>query len=227
MTQHLKPAVKAFRGLAFIACLCTALAAPAEEQLNYYDLSDPRAVNLLGNVEKFHLPPGVSKMRTGQYIQAMADFEFVLNRFPNHPKALLLMGEASLKMNQPGKAQRRFEQAIELYPKTARTYMVYGIFLHKRRQFNDAVKQYTQSIELNPNSSEAHYNLGLAYLALKQYGLANEQAQIAYAQGYPLPGLRNKLKKVSAWRPLDTLPQPEGAADTSPANPTATPSSGE
>lgn len=204
----------------FALCFVGLPLGSAHAQNNYYDLSDPRVANLLGNVEKFHLPPGIAKMKAGRYISAMADFEFILGHFPNHPKALLLVGDLSLKMNQTKKAETYFEKAVELYPNAARTYMAYGIFLHKRGQLDEAVEKYNKSIELNPNSSEAHYNLGLTYVALKKYELANEQAQRAYAMGYPLPGLRNKLRQVNAWKPSESGPQVEKAV-TKPAAPPA------
>ena len=50
-------------------------------------------------------------------------------------------------------------------------------------------------------SAEIHYNLGLIYLELGDADRALEQAHAAYALGYPLPGLRNRLQRMGKWRP--------------------------
>ena len=34
---------------------------------------------------------------------------------------------------------------------------------------------------------------------MKNYALARQEAQLAYKQGYPLPGLRNKLSAIGQW----------------------------
>jgi hypothetical protein len=38
------------------------------------------------------------------------------------------------------------------------------------------------------------------YFDLKDYDKSLEHAQIAYAQGFPLPGLKHKLQKAGKWR---------------------------
>ena len=43
-------------------------------------------------------------------------------------------------------------------------------------------------------------DLGLAYADLKQYDKALESAHRAYGAGFPLPGLKNKLKRAGKWR---------------------------
>lgn len=53
--------------------------------------------------------------------------------------------------------------------------------------------------QANGNSAEIHYNLGLILLKLSQPQLAVEHAKKAYAGGYPLPGLRNKLQRAGVW----------------------------
>lgn len=45
-------------------------------------------------------------------------------------------------------------------------------------------------------SSEIHYFLGLFYTDQKEYSTAVEHARKAYALGYPLPGLRQKLHRL-------------------------------
>ncbi len=164
---------------------------------NYYS-NDP----LRYQVESYHIGPGLRKMNAGLYKAARKDFEFVLNHYPNHPRALALMGELAIRMKKPEMAVPYFEHAIEMYPDTATTYAAYGVFLHKTGKLAAAIRNYRKSLALNPGLIESRYNLALAYFAMGDYVQANREAQKVYAEGYPLPGLRNKLRKVHAWKPL-------------------------
>jgi len=55
------------------------------------------------------------------------------------------------------------------------------------------------AIKYAPNNFEAHYNLGLLYLDTKRPNKALEQAKIAYRGGYPLEGLKMRLKDAGVW----------------------------
>lgn len=169
---------------------------------DYYD-QDPAAHKLLGYVEGYHLNQGIAAMNKGGLSHALGHFDFILNRFPNHPRVLLLVSEVFHRMKTPAKADLYFQKAIQLYPETAPTYAAYGIFLHKSGQLGRAIENYKTSLKLDPGSMSTHYNLGLAYFDKKQFDLANQHAGEAYAQGFPLPGLRDKLKKVGAWKPTE------------------------
>jgi tetratricopeptide (TPR) repeat protein len=182
-----------------------ALCDEAGQSRGYFDYYDqhPAAHNLLGTVEQHHLNQGIEAVNKGSLSYALQHFDFILNRFPNHPRALLLVSEVFHKMKTPAKADLYFQRAIELYPETAPTYAAYGIFLQKSGQLERAIENYKTSLKLDPGHMGTHYNLGLAYFDKKQFDLANQHAQEAYAQGFPLPGLRDKLRKVGAWKPAE------------------------
>jgi hypothetical protein len=61
-----------------------------------------------------------------------------------------------------------------------------------------------------------HYNLGLAYLAQKQYQKANLHAQKAYQADFPYPALRDKLRQAGAWQPLPPSDPARSASDRVP-----------
>ena len=65
--------------------------------------------------------------------------------------------------------------------------------------------------ELQVDSANYQYNLGLGLLMVDKPQQALEAAHKAYALGHPLPGLRNKLQRIGAWRP-----QPEPAPEDPP-----------
>ncbi len=167
---------------------------------------------LLATVEKYHEQQGIDKMRTKFYPSAWGDFNFILNYFPNHPRALMLMGGLCEVWHDPKcNMTGYFDKAIRLTPENAGIYLTQGVYLQKRGKLNEAIESYKKSLELNPSSANAHYNIGLAYVAAKQYALANEHAQQAYAGGISLPGLQNKLVAAKAWKPIEPKPVPEPA----------------
>ena len=64
-----------------------------EHNKDYYSVIDK---NLLRTVEAYHLRQGDEKMRAKRYAAAQGDFDFILNYYPNHPQALLLMADPTL-----------------------------------------------------------------------------------------------------------------------------------
>ncbi len=159
----------------------------------------------LRNVEEFHLGPGIAKLKAGQYSQAYDELNFMLAYFPNHPQALTLASElCDLKWkNLRCDVEPLFERAIARNPNASQTYLVYGIHLQRANRLPQAIEAYKKSILLYPESGNAHYNLGLAYFDAKQFDLANQHANLSYALGMRLPGLREKLTRAGKWRPME------------------------
>lgn len=163
----------------------------------------------LSVVTSYHLAPGQRDLANGRYHSAVGHAEFILNHFTNHPQALSLLSEACLKWKDPkcdATAEGRFQKAIARNPDAAPTYVVYAIHLHRKEHLKEAVEAYRRALELAPESVNAHYNLGLAYIDLKQYDLANQHAQKSYQLGAFLPGLRTRLEKLGKWNPAASMP---------------------
>ena len=197
-------------GLLFSSLLFFGVAATAQEgNRDYYTARSAVDIELLTAVEKYHLQPGYEKLSEKRYEAAFADAKFILRYFPNHPKALMMLSEICNRWQSPDcNPDEWFEKAVSRNPAVSETYVLYGIYLHRTKRFDAAVKSYKQALEIDPMSLNAHYNLGLAYVDLKQYELANQHAQKSYALGAPFPGLREKLKRVGAWKPLDAEAAP-------------------
>ena len=77
---------------------------------------------------------------------------------------------------------------------------LFGIYLTRKGKNNDALKKLDEAMALGVPSPNIDYNIGLAYAGLGQYEKALVSAHRAYASGFPLPGLRNKLKRAGKWR---------------------------
>lgn len=193
---------------AFLVSVTLTASAQSQQGGDYYfNRADAAMMTLLGNVEKFHLPGCSEGMKTRRYEPALADCEFILRYFPNHPTALLAAADICIAWKSPRCiADRYFEQAIEVNSHAATTYVTKGIYLLRANRPAEAVESLKQAVEISPNSINAQYNIGLAYFETKQYQRSNEHAQRAYALGAPVPGLRDRLKKAGYWKELDIQP---------------------
>ena len=217
-----EPALRADRGSAYVAIFAVSLALGSASlqasQLYDNDFYSARhtadGARLLAEVERFHMGPGREAMRVGRYPVASREFDFVLRAFPNHPQALLVMGELCSRWKSPVCATQlslKLEKAVAINPSASGTFVALGAAQQRLGEPKKAIESYQRALELEPDSVNAEYDLALAYCDTKQYDLANEHAQRAYALGATLPGLRGRLVKAGKWKPLD-LAQHPGAA---------------
>lgn len=177
--------------------------APCEgEDTGYgpYDYTNPRhRKQNLKIVEIHHFTREVEALERGKSSHLVEDLDYTLRAFPNHHRALY-------SVIRYGRKQRRrhgelwsppecyLQRAIAYRPKDAKARLLYGIYLHKHEKMDDAREQYGLAIKLSPNSAEAHYNLGLLLADMALYEEARAEAIKAYALGYPLPGLKQRLE---------------------------------
>lgn len=157
----------------------------------------------MANAHHFHLQPAFDAMKRGNWKSAWDNFEFILRFAPNSPQALNGISELCvLKWKSPVcDADPWFDKAVAINPSIATTWVLYGIHLQRKKLPAQAVEKFKHALELRPDDINGHYNLGLAYFDLKDYDNANKQAQMSYALGAPLPGLRDMLKRAGAWKP--------------------------
>ncbi len=168
-----------------------------------YDYTNPvDRAEKLPIVEKFHFTDDIRNLVDGTTSASIiADLDYTLRAFPNHPYALWAMARYQIEypnydIGKFHTAACYFERANRFRPDDPAPWMIYGMYLAKTKQYQEAVKKYDLALDLQPNSIEANYNAGLAYYYLGQYRKSRELAQVAYKLGYPLPGLKNLLSKV-------------------------------
>ena len=160
----------------------------------------------LSVVEKFHFSRAVETLTQGMTGSLGGDISYTLEHFPNHHRALASMARLGvrLKSAQPVGARYTvscfFERAIAFAPHDVTARMVYGNYLLAMGQDATALEQLEAASRLAPDQATIQYNLGLMYVKKKEYDKASAHAQKAYALGFPLPGLKNKLKAAGQWR---------------------------
>lgn len=75
-----------------------------------------------------------------------------------------------------------------------------ALYLYREKDYTEARDVLVKGLEnVEEPSAEMHYFLGLTYVKLKDWDGAREQARKAYDLGYPLPGLKNKLRAAGEW----------------------------
>ncbi|KAB8064359.1 tetratricopeptide repeat protein [Janthinobacterium violaceinigrum] len=172
----------------------------------------------LAVVEKFHFSRAVETLAQGLTGSLGADISYTLEHFPNHHRALASMAKLGLRLKsaQPVGARYTvscyFERAISFAPHDVTARMVFGNYLLATGQDAAALEQLDAASRLAPDQATIQYNLGLMYVKKKEYEKASAHAQKAYAMGFPLPGLKNKLKAAGKWREPPPAPPAASAA---------------
>jgi tetratricopeptide (TPR) repeat protein len=186
-----------------------------------FDYRDPTKGEERWLVEKAHFTLYMEEMalygfsQQGQQLPEEAtgwgliagNLDYTLYAFPNHARALYAMAIWQLRLSKQNPsslhsqigttrlltAECYFQRAISFTPNDPLVYHAYGAYLQKAGDLRKAAIQYQKAIEIMPDAPEPHYNLGLLYLQLNDYKKASEEADRAYALGYPLQGLKKKL----------------------------------
>ena len=144
-----------------------------------------------------------------------ADLNYTLKAFPNHHRALMSVmryGEKQ-KSNKPEGLQYDvecyFERAVRFQPNDAVARMLYATYLTKNNRVPEAVAQLEFSTVVAKDNAFTHYNIGLVYFDMKNYGKALAQAHRAQALGFERTELRELLKGVKQWQEpvAETKPQ--------------------
>jgi Tfp pilus assembly protein PilF len=140
---------------------------------DYFEANSSReAKNTLFQVERFHLN------------DQRADLDFVLRYFPNHPKALLLIGSKARLQNDPVLAVRYFEKAVSLYPQHAITHAQYGEFLVSVNKIDAGIEKLKRALAIDPDLAVAHAWLAEAYFKQGKPQLGMESYKKARKLGY-------------------------------------------
>ncbi|MDX2367658.1 MAG: tetratricopeptide repeat protein [Colwellia sp.] len=163
-----------------------------------FDYTNPIHVkDKLPRVEQFHFTRNVEFLIQGESGPISADIFYTLTKFPNHHRALYSMMKYSqqnkLNYNKMFTMECFFKRAIYFKPNDPMVYLLMGIYHHKKKEYSNAEKKYLYALKLQPKNAEINYNLGLLYFDELKLEKSKKHAILAYQNGYPLTGLKNKL----------------------------------
>lgn len=158
-------------------------------------------------VERAHFTPEIESLGSGRRrLKIGGDIDYTLRASPNHHRALMaMMNLAQAEGKDPPSRVRYsvacwFDRAERFAPDDAMVKVLHGMFLMRSGKKPEAVEKLEQAAALDQSNANIQYNLGLAYFDAGDYASALESAKRAYAAGFPLPGLMNKLKRAGKWR---------------------------
>lgn len=165
-----------------------------------FSATNPAHADKLPIVLGAHFPPEVERLIRGSRGSIMGDLNYTLRAIPNYHRALAAMAKyqrlRQLKLAPQDEyytADCYFHRAVYFQPDDVTARMLFAIHLHLTGRLDDAQKQYMLALAYGPDYSELHYNYGLLLVEMGRYDDALNHANKAYAKGFPLPGLKNKL----------------------------------
>ena len=160
-------------------------------------------------VEGAHFMPRVSALNEDRLDSPVIDdIDYTLRAFPNHHGALYAVTRYWLLPDSAKRISNRrlrtppecyFQRAVRFKPDDGIVKMLYGVYLHRLKKHKRALALYHEAENLEPELPQLTYNMGLLFFDMKKYSDAQSYAKRAYSSGYPLPGLKNKLKKKGLW----------------------------
>ena len=134
---------------------------------------------------------------------AVSEFDFSYRAFRGDPKtrtnpftalAAIHLGLTYKAQGNLKEALRYVDEAIQIDPKLETAYGAKAVMQRQEGALDKAVETLQKGIaSVDGDSAELNYFLGLTYFDLNEFDLAKQYSDKAYALGYPLPGLRNKL----------------------------------
>lgn len=169
-----------------------------------YRVADRQKISI---VEQYHFDAGVESLTKAKTSTSGfgGDLDYTLRAVPNHHRALMTLRilAAREKTDKPRGSRYTvdcwFRRAERFAPDDVMVKTIYGLYLAQVKQSKAAREKLEQARSMNSSDPNVHYNLGLVYFDLGEYALARESARKAYAGGFPLPGLREKLKRAGQW----------------------------
>lgn len=145
---------------------------------------DPEAFRDLTLNDLYHTNRVLHSIQVGRYDEAVADLRFVLEKWPNHPRALLLiesLGQVTKALELP---TPYYEKAIQLFPQHAMTFAQYGKYLVEIDQWDKGVENLKRAIEKDRTAVAAHVWLSQAYDKHGDKVLAKKEAEQARNLGF-------------------------------------------
>jgi tetratricopeptide (TPR) repeat protein len=135
-------------------------------------------------IDKAHTDAILYWLRIGRIDGAMNDLKFTLDRFPNHPRALLLTEAVAGVTGVPTLPLPYYERALKIYPQYALTHSQYGKYLAEIGKVDKGIEELQQAIKISPELAVAHAWLAEAYKKAGKAELSRKSVEQARSLGY-------------------------------------------
>ncbi len=121
-----------------------------------------------------------------------------------YPAIAVTLAQVWVETGKPDEAEQFLQKSIQAQPRRPEPYLMLALLrrkAHKLAEARDILRQADEATDRR--SVDIQYNLGLISAELGDFDDAVANAKKAYAKGYPLPGLKEKLRKVGHWSAAD------------------------
>ena len=122
--------------------------------------------------------------RSGDFRQALADYQRSLGYAPGNADVLLRLAETYRQVGVPSRALATLQSLIDTYPpgeEPQKLLYLQGLALTALERYNDAVESLTLANQRGPHSAELQYRLAEAHLLAGRPADANASLQQALA----------------------------------------------
>lgn len=139
-----------------------------------------------------------------------------------YPDMAVTVAQIRDAKGKPDQAEAVLRKSMLAQPTRAEPYVMLAMLDRKRNKLSEAREVLKQADEkTGGESAEVQYDLGLINLELGDTAAARANAFTAYRLGYPLPGLKNLLRKKGQWGAADdsTLAASRSSAPIARADP--------
>lgn len=164
--------------------------------------------------EYFHIEPARKALSSGNLKwNVMNNLHFVLQKIPNDHRALSILvqwDKAGGRDSDYASPACYLTWAQQFTPDDAAVWVFGGYYFYQKKDVERAKTWWEQALALEPGNADVHYNLGLLMFEQGLYAGSRTHAQAAYAAGFPLPGLREKLQGVGEWQSIS--PEKSGSS---------------
>lgn len=157
---------------------------------DYFGAYDKGTAFYMRQVEHHHIEKNnagksvYENIRAGFFFGAVEDLKYVLDRIPNHPQALQLIGTVSQMTKKPSLGVDYFERAIKFFPQYALTRAQYGLFLTAIGRVPEGIETLKLSIEMDPKLAAGYAGLAHAYAKNGDTDKGREAAEKARELGF-------------------------------------------
>jgi len=116
-----------------------------------------------------HVCLGIIDNGTGQYPEAVAEFQLALGLEPTKEEAALGAARAYEHEGKLTEAEKAYEQAIQAHPNSRSAYNNFGAFYLGRNDYEKALQMYAKAIQIAPEWYATYSNVGNIYNQMGRY----------------------------------------------------------
>jgi len=118
------------------------------------------------------LQSAAALQKAGRLAEAQAALREVLNRHPDHPAAVHLLGIVAGRLGQTAESVQLLRRAVRLQPHSAQAHNNLAFALRLSNSADEAITEFNRAIQIRPDFAEAHSNLGNALIDVGQFDQA-------------------------------------------------------